>query len=94
MSHNVSFVFEFNRNRLFWKVSESLLLMESKLPRMVSVDIPEHLRNVMFNRHVQTGHHENDCFEVVLTCGPKLYATKKKQILAICDLTKSIAKGT
>lgn len=57
----------------------------------MSGDIPEYLnKNVMFNRRVQIGRKE--CFNIVLTRGPRIYVAKNKQISAFCDLTSTFMK--
>lgn len=61
---------------------------------MINSDIPDYLnKTIMFNRHVQIGHRKHEHFEIVITRGPKLYATKLKEVLALCDLSKTIIKG-
>lgn len=54
--------------------------------------LPEYLnKNLMFNRRVQIGH--NECFNIVLTRGPKIYVTKSyKEVLAFCDLISTVMK--
>lgn len=61
---------------------------------MCDTNIPDYLiKNVMFNRHVQIGPRKDECFEIAIIRGPKLYVTKEKQVLALCDLSKTIIKG-
>lgn len=58
---------------------------------MTSENIPEYLnKNVMFNRRVQIGRKE--CFDIVLTRGPRIYVVKDKQVSGECDLSTTFVK--
>lgn len=65
-------------------------MMSGKLSECL-IELPEYLnKNLMFNRRVQIGH--NECFNIVLTRGPKIYVTKYKQVIAFCDLISTVVK--
>lgn len=58
---------------------------------MSEAEYPEYLnKNVMFSRRVQIG--RNECFDFVLTHGPRVYVIKGKQVLSLCDLTSTVMK--
>lgn len=55
--------------------------------------IPEYLqKNLMFTRSVRCGRGPKESFDVVLTRGPRFYATKNHEVLSFCDLTGTCVK--
>lgn len=81
-------VFEILRGRGVTKGKQVLIYV---ILKMINTDIPEYLnKTIIFNRHVQIGHKMYDNFEIVITRGPKVYATKGKEIIALGDLTGTI----
>lgn len=57
-----------------------------------AISVPEYLNKNLLLKipSVQIGH--NECFNIILTRGPRIYAIKEKQVAAFCDLTSTVLK--